>query len=84
MLLPALAYGQQQASARLNDDDSRFNRLQLSVRHYADTRYLAHSASLGSTLDAASVRALAAGLRLDQNLALLLTLPDPKLMETQP
>ena len=83
-LLPALAYGQQQASARLNDDDSRFNRLQLSVRHYGDTRYLAHSASLGSTLDAASVRALAAGLRLDQNLALLLTLPDPKLMETQP
>lgn len=83
-LLPALAYGQQQADARLNDDDSRFNRLQLSVRHYADTRYLAHSASLGSTLDAASVRALAAGLRLDQNLALLLTLPDPKLMETQP
>jgi zinc protease len=83
-LLPALAYGQQQADARLNDDDSRFNRLQLSVRHYGDTRYLAHSASLGSTLDAASVRALAAGLRLDQNLALLLTLPDPKLMETQP
>ncbi len=84
MLQPALEYGRQQASARLNDDDSRFNRLQLSVRHYGDTRYLAHSASLGSTLDAASVRALAAGLRLDQNLALLLTLPDPKLMETQP
>lgn len=83
-LPPALEYGRQQASARLNDDDSRFNRLQLSVRHDGDTRYLAHSASLGSTLDAASVRALAAGLRLDQNLALLLTLPDTKQMETQP
>lgn len=84
MLQPALEYGRQQAAARQADDDSRFNRLQLSIRHGGDTRYLSRSAELAATLDAASVRALASGLQLDRNLALLLTLPEPKLMETQP
>jgi len=74
----------EQAAARQADDDSRFNRLQLSIRHGGDTRYLSRSAELAATLDAASVRALASGLQLDRNLALLLTLPEPKLMETQP
>lgn len=84
IMQPALEDGRQQASARLNDDDSRFNRLQLSVRHYGDSRYLTQSAHLADALNAATVRTLAAGLQLEHNLALLLTLPEPKLMEIQP